>query len=83
MHRISVERECGCFKKSHLENNILLNNKDNALLKALEMTNTMNDDFCGKHEFHVVEKAENFIISLKQEPQSHSSGCCGGGCGTH
>lgn len=83
MHRISVERECGCFKKSNLENNIVLNSKDDALLKALEMSQTMNDDFCGKHEFQVIENAQNFIISLKQEPQSHSSGCCGGGCKSH
>lgn len=83
MHRISVERECGCFRKSSLENNIVLQSKDEALLKALEMTNTMNDDFCGKHEFQVIENAENFLISLKEEPQQKSGGCCGGGCGTH
>ena len=42
----------------------------------------MNDDFCGKHEFQVIENSNNFIISLKPEPKQ-SGGCCGGGCGTH
>ena len=82
MHKISVEQECGCFKRSDLENNIIIESKDDALSKALNMTTTMNNDFCGKHEFQVVENADNFMISLKQEPQQ-SSGCCGGGCGTH
>lgn len=79
MHRISVERECGCFRKSNLENNILLESKDDALIKALDMTNTMNDDFCGKHSFQVMESSNNFIIRLKQEP--HQTGCCNSGCG--
>lgn len=83
MHKISVEKECGCFKRSDLENNIIIENKDDALVKALGMSNTMNEDFCGKHEFQVMENANNFIIRLKQETQPKSSGCCGGGCGTH
>lgn len=83
MHRISVERECGCFRKSDLQNDLMIENKDDALIQAITMTNKMNDEFCGKHEFQVVEQANHFLISLKQEPQSHSSGCCGGGCGHH
>ncbi len=82
MHRIFIEHECGCFKKSNLENNIILDTKDDALLQALNMSNTMNSDFCGKHEFQVIENNNNFLIGIKQTPQK-SSGCCGGGCGTH
>ena len=82
MHKIFVERECGCFKRSSLENDIVLKSKDDALVKALDMSNIMNDEFCGKHEFQVVENQNNFIISLKEEAQQ-KSGCCGGGCGTH
>lgn len=83
MHRISVEQECGCFRKSDLQNNIVLESKDDALIKALNMSTFMNDEFCGKHEFQVTENANNFVITLKQEAQAKSSGCCGGGCGTH
>ena len=80
MFKIIVEQECGCFKKSSLENNISMESKDGALLQALEMKETMNDDFCGKHTFKVQEVQDNFVIAFEQ---STSNGCCGGGCGTH
>lgn len=81
MHTITVENICGCFKRSDLENNLQIQNKDDALTKAMQMTTTMNEDFCGKHDFQLVEDNNNFVISFKAAPQS--SGCCGGGCGTH
>lgn len=81
MHTIIVEKECGCFRRSDLQNNLQIADKNEALSKAMEMTTTMNEDFCGKHDFQVVEDANNFVIKFRQEPQS--SGCCGGGCGTH
>ena len=80
MFKIIVEKECGCFKKSDLQNNISMDSKDGALLKSLEMRDTMNDDFCGKHEFKVQEVADNFVIAFSD---STSNGCCGGGCGSH
>lgn len=83
MHTISVEKECGCFKRSDLENNIQIDSKDEALTKAMSMTTLMNDEFCGKHDFQVVEDSNNFIIKFKAPAQAQSSGCCGGGCGTH
>ena len=80
MFKIIVEQECGCFKKSSLENGISMDSKDGALLKSLEMRDTMNDDFCGKHTFKVQEVANNFVIAFQE---STSNGCCGGGCGSH
>ena len=80
MFKIIVEKECGCFKKSDLENGIEMESKDGALLKTLEMRDTMNDDFCGKHTFKVQEVANNFVIAMDD---STSNGCCGGGCGSH
>jgi len=80
MFKIIVEQECGCFKKSNLENGISIDSKDGALLKSLEMRDTMNDDFCGKHTFKVQEVANNFVIAFQE---STSNGCCGGGCGSH
>ena len=76
MHNIIVEKECGCFKRSDLENNLSISSKDDALTKAIEMKNQMNEEFCGKHNFDLVEDKENFVISFAQEK---ASGCCGGG----
>ncbi len=78
MHKIIVEQECGCFKRSDLENYVEHTSKEDALIQALNMKTTMSSDFCGKHDFQVVEEASNFVISMVQE-QAHS-GCCGGGC---
>ena len=36
MFKIVVEKECGCFKKSDMQNNISMESKDDALLKTLE-----------------------------------------------
>ena len=80
MFTIKVEKECGCFKRSGMQNNLSFESKDEALLKSIEMRDTMNDEFCKKHEFSVQESSENFIIKVAE---AASSGCCGGGCGSH
>ncbi|XPV68911.1 MAG: hypothetical protein ACNI25_16630 [Halarcobacter sp.] len=76
MFTIKVEKECGCFKKSTLDNNLQIESKDDALSKAIEMKNQMNDEFCGKHDFDLVEFNDNFVITFAQDKPS---GCCGGG----
>lgn len=80
MSTINILQECGCFKRSTLENNVAFDNKDDAMIKALGMVNHMNEKFCGKHGFELSEDGQNFSISMKM-PQA-SGGCCGGGhCG--
>ena len=80
MFKIIVEKECGCFKKSSLENGIEVVSKDDALMKSIEMKNYMNDEFCGTHDFKVQEAGNDFVIAFHD---SKSNGCCGGGCGSH
>lgn len=80
MFKIIVEKECSCFKKSDLVNGLEMESKDGALLKSIEMRDTMNDEFCGKHSFKVQEVGDNFVIAMSD---STSNGCCGGGCGSH
>jgi len=80
MFKVIVEQECGCFKKSSLENNIAIDSKDDALMKSLDMRDQMNNEFCGKHEFKVQEVQNSFVIAFND---STSNGCCGGGCGSH
>jgi hypothetical protein len=74
--KIIVENECGCFRRSDLENNLEIASKDDALSKAIEMKNQMNEEFCGKHDFDLVEFQDNFVITFAQDKPS---GCCGGG----
>ena len=80
MYKIVVEKECGCFKKSALENNVVIESKDDALMQSLDMVNQMNSEFCGKHSFKLLEVEKNFVIAMSD---STTGGCCGGGCGSH
>ena len=86
MSTINIGQECGCFKRSDLENNMSFENKDDALIQGMNMVNLMNDKFCGKHGFELSENGNDFSIAMKapaQAPQqaqtATSGGCCGGG----
>ncbi len=76
MYTVNVEKECGCFKKSDYTNNMAFESKDDALIQALNMTKDMNQDFCQKHEFTVIESGDTLKISMDERGKS---GCCGGG----
>jgi len=77
MYTINVDKECGCFRRSDLENNQTFASNDDALSKATSMVNLMNDKFCGKHEFSLKEDGNTFQITM-QAP-APTGGCCGGG----
>jgi hypothetical protein len=79
MFTITVDKECGCFKKSDFENNTTESTKDDALLKAQHMVNYMNDEFCQKHSFTLREDGNNFSISMDVPQEQAHTGCCGGG----
>jgi hypothetical protein len=81
MFKVVVDKECGCFRRSTLRNDREFQDKDKALEESLEMVDVMNNEFCGKHEFAMSHDDKTFTISMKEAEQS--SGCCGGGCGTH
>ena len=76
MFKVTVEKECGCFRKSGIENNKSFDNKDDALIEALNLTKKMNQDFCQKHEFTVKEDGNSIKIAVDERVRS---GCCGGG----
>ena len=76
MFTINIDKECGCFKKSDFENNKGFENKDDALVEALNMVDHMNKEFCQKHEFSFSEDGQNFQIAMNDRAKS---GCCGGG----
>jgi len=64
MFQIIVEKECGCFRRSDMKNNITVESKDEALSKALDMVNTMNNEFCKKHTFKLEEAGDAFVIKM-------------------
>ena len=56
MSVINIDRECGCFKRSDLENNLSFESKDDAMLKALEMVNRMKIFFTHQIELPTHKK---------------------------
>jgi len=65
MFNVRMEKECGCFKRSGMPTVKAFDNKDDALSEAQEWSEEMNDTFCRKHRFNVVEEGNEFIIKVE------------------
>lgn len=65
MTKLIVDKQCGCFKKSGLLEEQQFNTKEEALQEAIAMCEDMNDTFCQKHNFTVVEDNENVVIKME------------------
>jgi len=65
MGQIIIDKECGCFKKSGMKNNIDFSDKTEALKIASGMIEDMNDTWCQRHIFSISETDDNIIINRK------------------
>lgn len=65
MYNVKIEKECGCFKRSGMEGVKTFDNKDDALIEAQEWASEMNETFCQKHNFSIVEEGNDLIIKLE------------------
>lgn len=66
MITVKMEKECGCFKRSDFESSKSFKSKDEALLYAQQMCEDMNETFCSKHRFGVVESGEKEMMITLQ-----------------
>jgi len=64
MYKVTVPQACGCFRRAGKEALSVFDDKDVALMEATEMVADMNENFCAKHKFNVVEDGENFVIVM-------------------
>ncbi len=64
MFQVNVPQQCGCFRRSGKEASLSFESKDEALMHAQEMVHMMNNEFCKKHNFNVVEDGNQFIILM-------------------
>lgn len=78
MYKILIENECDCFKKSDLQNNTTELLRSTAFMKANQICNIMNNTFCKKHKFVVVECQK--ILMIKEGTKQRPVHCCGDGC---
>ena len=66
MARIMVEHECFCFKKSGYENAVKYKSMEAAKNRADDMAEDMNESFCGKHNFSVVQFGDDIVIKVNE-----------------
>lgn len=64
MITLKMEKQCGCFKKSDFQDEQTFETKEEALKEALAMCEDMNETFCQKHNFTVVENGDEMIIKV-------------------
>lgn len=63
-HKVIVEKQCGCFKKSGDGPIRHFDNKDDALIAANSWKDEMNETYCDKHLFNVVESGDDLMITM-------------------
>jgi len=60
-----MEKECGCFKRSGMESIKTFENKDDAMIEAAQWAEEMNETFCQKHNFTIIEEGNDLIIKVE------------------
>lgn len=65
MFTVKMEKECGCFKRSGMESVKTFDNKDDAMMEAKEWAEEMNETFCQKHNFTIVEEGSELILKVQ------------------
>ena len=78
MFTIKFENECECFKKSGFENNTTALLRSDAMMKANQMCNILNNKFGGGGKFIVEE--EKRVFTIKEGKKKRPAHCCGDGC---
>ena len=64
-HHVVMEKLCGCAKKNNLAQIESFTCKEDAQEFAYALADRLNNSYCGKHGFDVVEVGENFVISVE------------------
>lgn len=64
MFMVKMEKECGCFKRSGMESSKTFENRDDAMIEAKGWAEEMNETFCKKHNFAIVEEGQDLIIKV-------------------
>lgn len=65
VHHVVVEKLCGCAKRHGTEQIRSFETKEEAQEHAHEWADALNNTFCGKHGFDVVEVDDHFVISVE------------------
>lgn len=69
MYTIEIEKECSCFKKSGLENNLTFETREDMYNKARVLECRLNQEFCMKHFFEAVDYGDKIVIHSTERPE--------------
>ena len=72
-HHVVLETLCDCAKRAGEPQIATFGDKAEAFEYALELAAKLNDGFCGRHGFEVVEVEEHFVIAV--EPGGFVESC--------
>ena len=65
MYRVEVKNVCRCFLKSGFAENQGFATKEEAKAEAEQMFEHMQNNFCNKHEFSLIESFGNYTIFIR------------------
>ena len=66
MHHVVIETHCTCAIKRNMDRIRSFESKVEAQEHAYEWADMLNNTFCGKHGFDVVEVGDHYVISLEE-----------------
>jgi len=65
-HHVVLEKLCSCASKQKIEQIRSFDTKQEAEEHAYEWADALNNNFCGKHGFDIVDVDDNFVISVEE-----------------
>lgn len=65
-YHVVLEKRCLCARKHNTEQIRSFETRVDAEEHAYEWADTLNNNFCGKHGFDIVEVDDNFVISVEE-----------------
>lgn len=68
MYTIEIDKECSCFLKSGIKNNMEFETREDMINKARVLECLMNQNFCMTHYFEAVDYNDKIIIHSSVRP---------------
>ncbi len=65
-YHVVLEKLCGCAKRASLEQLRSFDTREEAEEHAYEWAESLNNAFCGKHGFDIVEVGDNYVVSVEE-----------------
>jgi len=65
---VQIAKKCHCVMKHKLNSDLICDNKEEALIKANQLLETISEKSCKTHLFFIKEEENRVIIDSKYNP---------------